>query len=339
MLVETITGRQKHTEFAALRNVSFDVKPGSIVGILGRNGAGKSTLLRIIAGTLDATDGSVAVNGRVAAILELGTGFHPEYSGRENIYLGGLCLGLSRAEIKAKFNEIVAFAELEDFIEQPFRTYSSGMQARLTFAVATSVDPDILIVDEALSVGDARFALKSFDRIRQFAARNKSILFVSHDINQVMTFCDEAIMLEHGEVFAQGDPREVGNIYHQRLFGESGVLSAAKNIVQQVPVSEPDTGPKIVGETALSAADELRPVESVNSEGASPEEQDLLLCSTEDAAAPAEVSNREHRYGDQKAVIESFLRMRCENISPARCRAPHPGHPDSQPTRRRCLRR
>lgn len=311
MLVETITGRQKHTEFAALRNVSFDVKPGSIVGILGRNGAGKSTLLRIIAGTLDATEGSVAVNGRVAAILELGTGFHPEYSGRENIYLGGLCLGLSRAEIKAKFDEIVAFAELEDFIEQPFRTYSSGMQARLTFAVATSVDPDILIVDEALSVGDARFALKSFDRIRQFAARNKSILFVSHDINQVMTFCDEAIMLEHGEVFAQGDPREVGNIYHQRLFGESCVLSAAKNIVQQVPVSEPDTGPKIVGETALSAADELQPVESANSEGASPEEQDLLLCSTEDAAAPAEVSNREHRYGDQKAVIESF-RLRDE---------------------------
>lgn len=219
MLVEAVMGRQRHTEFTALNGVSLDVKRGSIVGVLGRNGAGKSTLLRIIAGTLDATSGEVAVNGKVAAILELGTGFHPEYTGRENIYLGGLCLGLTQKEMDHKIDEIIEFSELAEFIDQPFRTYSSGMQARLTFAVATSVDPDVLIVDEALSVGDARFALKSFDRIRNFARRNKSILFVSHDINQVTTFCDEALMLERGEKLAHGEPKQVGNTYHRLLFG------------------------------------------------------------------------------------------------------------------------
>lgn len=301
MLIESVTGRKRRTEFRALNDVSFDVPRGSIVGVLGRNGAGKSTLLRIIAGTLDSSAGTVDVDGRIAAILELGTGFHPEYSGRENVYLGGMCLGLSRTEIKSKFDEIVAFAELEDFIEQPFRTYSSGMQARLTFSVATSVDPDILIVDEALSVGDARFALKSFDRIRQFARANKSILFVSHDINQVMTFCDEAILLEHGEVFARGDPREVGNIYHQRLFGEPSAMPAppADRLVEPeaaVPAAEPEPEP--------AAPVELppQPDPAPKDGGAAGE---VSMFSADDSAS-AVLSSREHRYGDGKAVIESF---------------------------------
>ncbi len=220
MFMESITGRQRHTEFTALKNVSFDINPGQVVGILGRNGAGKSTLLRIIAQTLNATTGSVDVNGRIAAILELGTGFHGDYSGRENIMLGGMCLGMSKAEVEDKTDEIIDFAELRDFIDQPFRTYSTGMQARLTFAVATAIDPDVLIIDEALAVGDARFALKSFDRIRKFARDNKSILFVSHNIHQVMSFCDFALVLEKGEVVASGDPARIGNIYHKLLFGE-----------------------------------------------------------------------------------------------------------------------
>ena len=219
MLKEVLTGRQRHTEFQALHDVTFDVPRGSVVGLMGRNGAGKSTLLRIVAGTLDASGGSVLVKGRISAILELGTGFHQDYTGRENIFLGGMCLGLSRAEITQRYDEIVAFSELAEFIDQPFRTYSSGMQARLTFAVATAVDPDILIIDEALGVGDARFQLKSFDRIRKFRDSGKTILLVSHNINQIVSICDHAILLERGRILTEGDPNRVGNIYHELLFG------------------------------------------------------------------------------------------------------------------------
>ena len=218
MLIEALTGRQHHHEFQALRDVTMDVPPGSVVGIMGRNGAGKSTLLRIVAGTLDATAGKVTVEGRISAILELGTGFHVDYTGRENIFLGGMCLGLSRAEITERLDEIISFSELKDFIDQPFRTYSTGMQARLTFAVATCVDPDLLIVDEALGVGDARFQLKSFDRIRSFKDRGKSILLVSHNIPSIMAICDRAILLEKGQVIVDGDPNEVGKLYHEMLF-------------------------------------------------------------------------------------------------------------------------
>ncbi len=224
MLAETLSGKKRHTEFRALSNVSFDMPKGAVLGVLGRNGAGKSTLLRLVAGTLEKTAGKVKVNGRIAAILELGTGFHPDYTGRENVVLGGLCLGLTKKEIARRFDEIVDFSELREFIDQPFRTYSSGMKARLTFAVATSVDPDILIIDEALSVGDARFSLKSFDRIQNFKKRGKAILFVSHDINMVNTFCDQAIMLERGELLGAGTAKVVGNAYHQLLFGHGRQL-------------------------------------------------------------------------------------------------------------------
>jgi ABC-type polysaccharide/polyol phosphate transport system ATPase subunit len=219
MLVEALTGRKRHTEFRALEGVSFEIEPGTVLGIMGRNGAGKSTLLRIIAGTLPSTGGTVLAEGRIAAILELGTGFHPDYTGRENVELAGLCLGMSRAGVRERFDEIVAFSELEEFIDRPFGTYSTGMQARLTFAVATCVDPDILIVDEALSVGDAKFQLKSFDRIRDFKSRGKSILLVTQSINQLVSICDRAILLERGRVQADGVPNKIGQLYHELLYG------------------------------------------------------------------------------------------------------------------------
>jgi len=230
-LVELITRRPQHTQQCSLKNVNFTVRRGEVFGIVGRNGAGKSTLLKLIAGTLQPTDGHLQVNGRVTAILELGNGFHPEFTGRENIYLGGLCMGMSRSEIDRKLPEIVAFSELGEWIDRPFKTYSSGMQARLTFSTATSVDPDILIVDEALSVGDARFQLKSFDRIRQFRAQGKTILLVSHDHTTITSFCDRALLLDFGQVLMQGVPGDVCNAYHKLLFGEQGVAVEAPALV------------------------------------------------------------------------------------------------------------
>jgi ABC-type polysaccharide/polyol phosphate transport system ATPase subunit len=219
LLLELLRGRARHKEAWALRDVSFEVQGGEVLGIVGRNGAGKSTLLRILAGTLNKSAGSVALKGRVGAILELGAGFHPDYSGRENVFMGGLCLGLTRAEVERKAQEIIAFSGLGDAIDQPLRTYSTGMQARLTFSTAVSVDPDILIIDEALSVGDAQFQLKCFRRIREFRERGKTILLVSHDSNAVLGFCDRALVLEKGRVYAQGSPHEMVKAYHELIFG------------------------------------------------------------------------------------------------------------------------
>jgi ABC-type polysaccharide/polyol phosphate transport system ATPase subunit len=219
MLKEFLTGRRRHQEFDALKDVSFEVGRGEIVGILGRNGAGKSTLLRIIAGTLDATSGQISVDGRVSAILELGTGFHGDYTGRENIKLGGMCLGLSESEIKTKEDTIIAFSELDEFIDRQFKTYSSGMQARLTFAVATCVEPDILIVDEAISVGDAKFQRKCFAKFEEFKARGATILFVTHDTHLVGQVCDRAIYLETGRTKMIGSAKAVVDSYMRDLFG------------------------------------------------------------------------------------------------------------------------
>lgn len=290
MLVEALTGKLRHTEFQALRNVSFDVGKGEVVGVMGRNGAGKSTLLRIIAGTLNATGGNVEVNGRISAILELGTGFHPEYTGRDNIFLGGLCLGLSKAEIADKLDEIIDFAELREFIDQPFRTYSSGMQARLTFAVATAVDPDVLIIDEALAVGDARFALKSFDRVRDFRRRGKAILLVSHDINQINSFCDRAILLDRGAVRTIGDPAAVGKIYHELLFGSGGTEPSALALAPQEPAK--DDAYSDEANTDFEGAFTAETLDSLEASLTTPEL---------DIAAPAAA---EHRYGDAKASID-----------------------------------
>jgi lipopolysaccharide transport system ATP-binding protein len=208
-----------YREHWALRDVSFELQPGEAVGILGRNGAGKSTLLQIIAGTLEPTAGTVQTTGRITALLELGSGFNPEFTGRENVFLNAQILGLSREDVLASFDEIAAFADIGDFIDQPVKTYSSGMMMRLAFAVQTVLSPDVLIVDEALSVGDAKFQEKCFRKLRALRDGGTSILFVSHDINTVTSFCDRALLFDAGQLIDSGKPVEISKSYLEILYG------------------------------------------------------------------------------------------------------------------------
>ncbi len=210
---ERLTGKKRHTEYVALDHVSFDIRHGETVGIIGRNGAGKSTLLKIIAGVLDHDSGTVEVDGRVSALLELGSGFNPEYTGRENILFGGMCLGMSRAEILEKMDSIIAFAELEEYIDQPLKTYSSGMHSRLAFATAIAVDAEVLIVDEALAVGDMFFQAKCMAHMRKMQQRGTTILFVSHSPESVKQMCDRGILLEHGKILLDSDTLQVTERY------------------------------------------------------------------------------------------------------------------------------
>jgi ABC-type polysaccharide/polyol phosphate transport system ATPase subunit len=206
-------------QFEALRGVSFQVGTGEALGLIGRNGAGKSTALRVIARILPPTGGRVVVSGRVAPILELGLGLHGELTGRENVMLQGALLGFSRAEMKRRMGPIVAFAELEEFIDAPLRTYSTGMAARLAFSVATDVDPDILLIDEVLSVGDERFQIKSEARMMEFRRSGKTIVFVSHSARQINETCDRAVWIHEGRVVREGPATEVTEAYHQWSIG------------------------------------------------------------------------------------------------------------------------
>ncbi|MFQ5964315.1 MAG: ABC transporter ATP-binding protein [Candidatus Scalinduaceae bacterium] len=212
--------KKYHREFWAVRNVSFEAMQGETVGIIGRNGSGKSTLLQMICGTLTPTQGDINVNGRVSALLELGAGFNPQFTGRENVYINGAILGLSREEIEERYQVIVDFAEIGDFIDQPVKNYSSGMYIRLAFAVAINVDPEIMVVDEALSVGDAKFQRKCYAKLEEFRKSGKTILFVSHAMDTINLLCDRAMLLEKGQIIEQGVPKEVTNLYHKMLFGE-----------------------------------------------------------------------------------------------------------------------
>ncbi len=219
-----LTPRQYFREFWALRGVSFNVRRGEAVGIVGRNGAGKSTLLQLISGILTPTQGNIKVNGSVAALLELGSGFNMEFTGRENVYMTASVLGLATAKIDRKFDEIAAFADIGDFIDQPLSTYSSGMVMRLAFAVNTCVDPDILIVDEALGVGDAPFQAKCYKRLRNLVEQGSTVLFVSHDVGIVRSVCSRAIWLKDGSVEEAGDAQVVAKSYERYCWIQQGVV-------------------------------------------------------------------------------------------------------------------
>lgn len=221
--VRALLGKERQgyfREFWALKDISFEVKRGETVGIIGQNGSGKSTLLQMICGTLNTTSGGIFTQGRIAALLELGSGFNPDFTGRENVYMNAALLGLSSQEIDEKFDEIAAFADIGDFIEQPVKTYSSGMVVRLAFAVQAQVAPDIMIVDEALAVGDAKFQAKCFNRLKQLKESGTSILLVTHSSEQIVTHCDYALLLDHGREVVKGEPKQVVNRYLDLLFGK-----------------------------------------------------------------------------------------------------------------------
>lgn len=212
------------TEHYALQNININIKRGQSIGFLGTNGSGKSTLLKIITGVLTPTQGNVDVRGKVSALLELGAGFNPEYTGLENVYLNGSMMGFSREQMDAKINSIIEFADIGEFIYQPVKTYSSGMFARLAFSVAISIEPEILIVDEALSVGDARFQIKCIEKMEEIKNNGTTVLFVSHGIEQIRRFCDRAIWIEKGVLRADGDVNDVADLYENFLiYGEKHV--------------------------------------------------------------------------------------------------------------------
>lgn len=238
-LKEVFVGRMRHLwageRFWGLRDVSFDVEPGQIVGIVGGNGAGKSTLLRLIGGVGRPDEGSVKVRGRIAALLELGTAFHPELTGRENIFVSGIVAGLTRRQVTKRLDSIVAFAELEQFLNSPLRTYSSGMQMRLAFAIAVHTAPDVLLIDEVLAVGDLAFQQKCLARIMDFKADNSAILLVSHDIGQVQRLCDRALWLKRGRLVRQGEPEAIVEQYAAEMGDETKRTTPVEWPVQITP--------------------------------------------------------------------------------------------------------
>lgn len=215
-----LSGKKKYREKYALNDVNFSVKRGETVGIIGTNGSGKSTILKIITNVLNPTRGSVTVNGRISALLELGAGFNGEYTGIENVYLNGTMIGFTREEIDAKLQDILDFADIGDYVYQPVKTYSSGMFVRLAFAVAINIDPEILIVDEALSVGDVFFQSKCYRKFEEFKEKGKTILFVSHDLSSIGKYCDRVVLLNQGVKMAEGDAKEMVNLYRRVLVNQ-----------------------------------------------------------------------------------------------------------------------
>lgn len=293
-------GRQPrvyHQDFWALRDVSLELPRGQTMGIVGRNGSGKSTLLQIIAGTLTPTSGDVKVNGRVAALLELGAGFNTDFSGRDNVYLNASLLGLSKEETDAKLDDILSFADIGHFIDSPVRAYSSGMLVRLAFAVQAQIDPEILIVDEALAVGDAKFQAKCFARLKKLKEQGTSILFVSHATEQIVTHCDSALLLDGGHVQVQGKPRDVVNRYLDILFGkpqaEKGVREEAEALIEEA----------VIGETARSAREEGKAAPDARLDGA--------------YEARPNYNPAEYRWGDRAAELADFHLQQGEETYPS----------------------
>lgn len=253
LLLGSRSGRWRR-EHRALDGVAFEVRRGETVGIVGRNGSGKSTLLQILCGTLAPSSGTVQVSGRIAALLELGAGFNPEFTGRENVFLYGTVLGLTRAEVASRFEAIAAFADIGGFIDQPVRTYSSGMFVRLAFAVAIHVDPEVLVVDEALSVGDEAFQRKCFGRIEQLRERGVTILFVSHSAGTVVDLCERALWLDGGELLADGPARRVVGLYQKLAFAPADRHAEVRAAVVLEASGEPAVAPVATGLPSTPAA-------------------------------------------------------------------------------------
>lgn len=266
-LKEALNVRRKsyHSEFYALKNVNFAIKRGETVGIVGKNGSGKSTLLKMLTGVATPTEGNIEVNGKISALLELGSGFNGEYSGAENIYHNGAIMGISREEMATRYDDIVKFADIGEYINQPVKTYSSGMFVRLAFAVAINVNPDILIIDEALAVGDTRFQLKCMDKFLEFKKKGIAIIFVSHDINAIKRFCDRTLWINNGELVDDGNTDIVTDKYLDYL----RMLDVESGVVHEDDKSEEggDVSPdKISDDEAVDIA-EIRKVSIYNSKG------------------------------------------------------------------------
>ena len=243
-----LTRKKLYKEHYALHNVSFDVKRGETVGIIGTNGSGKSTILKIITGVLNPSGGHVEIDGRISALLELGAGFNMEYTGIENIYLNGTMIGFSREEIDAKMQDILDFADIGDFVHQPVKTYSSGMFVRLAFAVAINIDPEILIVDEALSVGDVFFQAKSYKKFEDFKQMGKTILFVSHDLGSISKYCDRVVLLNRGKKLAEGTPKEMVSMYKRIMVNQDKAEEIAAHQMDMSSLEE--DGEKEIKEAA-----------------------------------------------------------------------------------------
>ncbi len=234
----SLNGKRFHNDFHALNDVSFNIEKGQTVGIMGQNGSGKSTLLKIICGVLQPTTGSFRTNGRIAALLELGAGFNPEFTGRQNVYMNGALMGFEREEMARRFSDIETFAEIGEFIDQPVKTYSSGMYVRLAFAAAINIDPEILIVDEALSVGDALFQSRCFAKFQEFKEKGITIIFVTHDLGLVTTHCERALLLDQGAMVAEGLPKPVVDEYNRLLVSRNGTTLTPETEKNEQSISQ-----------------------------------------------------------------------------------------------------
>jgi lipopolysaccharide transport system ATP-binding protein len=306
----------KAQSFTAVRDVTLEIQPGECLGIVGRNGAGKSTLLQMIAGTLRPSSGELSVKGRVAALLELGSGFNPDFTGRENIHLYASIMGLSKAEIEAKYNAIVAYAGIGDFIHSPVRTYSTGMAVRLAFAVCVHVDAEILIIDEALAVGDARFQFKCHATLEQMQQEGRTIIFVSHDTNAVKRMCRTAVLLERGEVLFKGAPNDVVNLYTKLITSPHGVEAIRGDIeeakakaVQPPPPLAPPTltdGTHSTLQTPSDATHRRAAIDAFTSVGPHPSEGGVLIA---EERAHQQISDKEYAYGGDAGKIVSVSMM------------------------------
>lgn len=323
LIVPGARGGRYRTEFHALKDIDLEICKGQTVGIVGRNGSGKSTLLQILCGTLAPTTGSVEVSGRLAALLELGAGFNPEFTGLENVYLNATILGMDRPAIDAQLDAILAFADIGDFIHQPVKNYSSGMYVRLAFAVAINVMPDILVVDEALSVGDEAFQRKCFARIEQIRDAGATVLFVSHSAATVVDLCDRAILLDAGEVLATGTPKRVVSLYQKLIFAPAEKRGDLREVIrasgmspsgaQELPGSASDREARDAAADAVRAwyDPHLQPAASIAYEHQGAVIEDPHLRTPDGRRVNMLVHGEEYIYGYRVEAKRMLARVRC----------------------------